>query len=645
MANNKVVFGNQTIIDMTDATATADDLDMGAKAYDRNGNLITGTAQSVKWHEAKDYVAKNLYRLPDNDLTAGNTTLHVNADKSITISGQGSSGDRFDVFTGVPIAAGNYMFSVEGISTNQYTQFTIFLVDQFVNYTIDSDMPMPITVDSDTTMDATIALKTGAYNITLRPMLKHTSTPDGFEGYFKSNVELEKELKEIAPKAKDAVKWSERKDYVGRNLLNIKANTQTINGVTFTINDDKSITVNGTATAVANLELGAQSFPYDVFFKFLDFPQAGMSTMNAQINDGTQWYRSLTGGIDIAAGEYPRAILQVASGYTANNVTVRISATPKGQAVEPYEPYLPNNREIAEKAFSDVSWSEQNVLGARNLLDLSNLSVNNSGVFGATGSVDAKSGVISFDGTPTRSEVLFAVDYGAGRLAVGDYTLSLHSINADLSENFVFTAYNATQNKRYEISVVRNEVNFSVENGTDNWRFYLWIVADRAYTDVSFKPMLTLASVYGADKTFAPYAMTNIQLTEKVQRKKVFASNSTNADVDATSSIAFTQQIVDATSERYFTAISNGIITKVNCEMVFSSAITLGTFASGAIIGGLESVVSADGVLNCITGIAAGVLKAFTLANRSGVVQIEPREQLSFTSGSRLLLTFVTIGK
>lgn len=43
----------------------------------------------------------------------------------------------------------------------------------------------------------------------------------------------------------------------GKNLLRNTATSQTINGVTFTVNSDKSVTVNGTATDSARLMLGA----------------------------------------------------------------------------------------------------------------------------------------------------------------------------------------------------------------------------------------------------------------------------------------------------------------------------------------------------------------------------------------------------
>ena len=42
MAHNKVVFGNETLIDMSNATVTVDDLAYDVTAYDKNGELIRG---------------------------------------------------------------------------------------------------------------------------------------------------------------------------------------------------------------------------------------------------------------------------------------------------------------------------------------------------------------------------------------------------------------------------------------------------------------------------------------------------------------------------------------------------------------------------------------------------------------------------
>lgn len=43
MANNKVIYGNQTIMDITDTTAETTDVAAGKVFYDKGGNRSTGT--------------------------------------------------------------------------------------------------------------------------------------------------------------------------------------------------------------------------------------------------------------------------------------------------------------------------------------------------------------------------------------------------------------------------------------------------------------------------------------------------------------------------------------------------------------------------------------------------------------------------
>lgn len=47
MANNKVVFGNNTIMDISDSTVTPENLDEGVVAYDKSGQRITGTRSTT----------------------------------------------------------------------------------------------------------------------------------------------------------------------------------------------------------------------------------------------------------------------------------------------------------------------------------------------------------------------------------------------------------------------------------------------------------------------------------------------------------------------------------------------------------------------------------------------------------------------
>ena len=47
MGINKVQYGNTVLIDLTDATATADKILQGYTAYGRDGSKLTGTATSA----------------------------------------------------------------------------------------------------------------------------------------------------------------------------------------------------------------------------------------------------------------------------------------------------------------------------------------------------------------------------------------------------------------------------------------------------------------------------------------------------------------------------------------------------------------------------------------------------------------------
>lgn len=47
MAVNKITYGNETLIDLTNDTVTADTLETGKTAHNSNGEVITGTLVPV----------------------------------------------------------------------------------------------------------------------------------------------------------------------------------------------------------------------------------------------------------------------------------------------------------------------------------------------------------------------------------------------------------------------------------------------------------------------------------------------------------------------------------------------------------------------------------------------------------------------
>lgn len=266
MAINKVVYGTETLVDLTDANVTAESLPKGVTAYGRSGVLLTGAAEYVSWDEAKDYVGKNRLPLDGVTKTESGITYTVDADAgTVAVSGTSTGASSFTICQNVPLAAGEYVFSAGTLEAD----LSATVVIDGTTYTVTkSETKKTISVAADTVItSAAIAYGASGQPLsTVYPMLRLSSTPEGFERHIKSNVELEglvataqQTAEQAAQSTADAVKWSQATGYVAKNLLENTATSQTINGVTFTVNDDKSITANGTATAAIQYVLSTNN--------------------------------------------------------------------------------------------------------------------------------------------------------------------------------------------------------------------------------------------------------------------------------------------------------------------------------------------------------------------------------------------------
>lgn len=140
----------------------------------------------------------------------------------------------------------------------------------------------------------------------------------------------------------------------GKNLLQITATSQTISGVTFTINSDKSITCNGTATANAEFRIvRTPDFPDNEDMLLTGCPVGGSSsTYQLQYsNNRDKAFQDMGNGIVIQKMDYntyPNTYVQIriVKGYTCNNLTfypmIRL-ATIEDDTYEPYiEPTTTN---------------------------------------------------------------------------------------------------------------------------------------------------------------------------------------------------------------------------------------------------------------------------------------------------------------
>ena len=154
--------------------------------------------------------------------------------------------------------------------------------------------------------------------------------------------------------------------YQRKNLLKNTAVSITKNGVTFTVNADGSVTINGTATANAELGLfnGTPSKEmYNQPLKLSGCPSGGSgTTYRVYLQNLTSGYTNLgrddgngadvTVGIDVTQIRY---LIIIYAGYTAENLTfypMLRYAEITDDAYEPYKPSIEERLAVLEEKFA-----------------------------------------------------------------------------------------------------------------------------------------------------------------------------------------------------------------------------------------------------------------------------------------------------
>ena len=146
-----------------------------------------------------------------------------------------------------------------------------------------------------------------------------------------------------------------------KNLCPNNATTQVINGITYTVNSDGSITANGTATSLSTLFiLGGANGQY----ARVDFSQmigngspSGGSSNTYQIvfqtsQDGSTLDRSYSDygeGVVISPTKYSAVYIRIASGTTVNNLIFKPMIRPASITDDTYVPYAATNRKLTTK--------------------------------------------------------------------------------------------------------------------------------------------------------------------------------------------------------------------------------------------------------------------------------------------------------
>lgn len=154
----------------------------------------------------------------------------------------------------------------------------------------------------------------------------------------------------VGPPSIDNTEWSAMGYEISKNLLNHNATNATINGITFSVNDDGTIHVSGTATEQAGLELAANLQLSPGRYTLSDGVMSNDLYLSCVINGFNQddpdydrfdiLYTSNTGQVSFELGEHDKIYINV---LVKKDATVDYTLKPQleeGDVATEYTPYI-----------------------------------------------------------------------------------------------------------------------------------------------------------------------------------------------------------------------------------------------------------------------------------------------------------------
>lgn len=329
------------------------------------------------------------------------------------------------------------------------------------------------------------------------------------------------------------VDWESNGEIGAKNLLENEKSTQTISGVTFTINSDGSVIADGTATDIIWFQINNGFKLNDVEYTLTGCPiGGGENTYEVQIrsteSSSSLWQFIIDRG-DGATGLCSSsrtyiAFIGIKSGVTVTNLLFKPMLRLATDSDSTYQPYAMTNKELTKQVapIDDMN----NILGAKNLLPNHNVTqvidgitftVNNDGTVTATGTSTA---LVVFDVVNT--ELLSPFKLNSGTYILTDGLTASQYEGAYTALTLKYTDDTVEYNVA-DTSINKNQ--FTVDASTiKDWYFGICIRANKT-VNITFKPMVRPASI--KDDIYVPYSMTNKQLTDRVNvfNRKILLSS------------------------------------------------------------------------------------------------------------------------
>ena len=341
------------------------------------------------------YQCKNLLPFPKS-ISKGGITFTCDENGYMTASNTTSDARQWGAYNSqynVKLKPGKYILSFVSASvcTNAYGNIMVLKANDEkiadigqTNYYNKTSGAVEFTIDTEQTLYIMSKIFDGKTAI----MLRYADITDSTYEPYKESVD-----ERLIKNKSDIAVNKTTLGYQCKNLLKLTLTTTTVSGITFTVNDDYSITLNGTATAIIWLQVG---YTKGEHFRKEKLIFTGNPSGTGSGNGLEAWYMNSTTGnkyISIANGniltesEYDSSGVivyefHIDKGRTYNNVTyypMLRYADITDSTYEPYQPSLIDRCLLKDTAGINLGHVQNSSITIDNLSSYTALWVNVSG--------------------------------------------------------------------------------------------------------------------------------------------------------------------------------------------------------------------------------------------------------------------------
>lgn len=316
------------------------------------GDLVESGQHAGEYAVPVTVEGKNLLQNTATSQTIKGVTFTVNEDGSIVCDGQASPSTAVLIFSEFLVPSGAYILTgcPNGGSETKTYKMLLFINGAWFANDIGSGAKFTLTKTSTVSVRIDIYNGYTCDNLTFYPMIRKADIEDDtYEPYHApvtTPIYLPEPIKMVGDEA-EYIDFGEQKQHrVRKNLLRNTATSQTINGVTFTVNEDGSVTCDGTASNTTELRLISSVFSLPIgTYELNGAPTGGGWANNFKLDlrvSPNTYYADIGNGAQfniLQAETIENCRIVIYSGYTCDNLTfypmIRL-ATIEDDTYEPY---------------------------------------------------------------------------------------------------------------------------------------------------------------------------------------------------------------------------------------------------------------------------------------------------------------------